>query len=269
MEGMMYEIACNWSNALSILLAEGRVDVDYVKYGVYPDYDKQFARIRPMKPLLLHGLGCFDHAGMRNPADVDFAAANARIAACGSPHYGLHMAIQHADMDAGMTEAEVRERLLGGIQMFRSGIGVPLLVENTPDSPQDRTQFDHYPYAEPEKLAELLETADVGLLLDLTHAKITCLYRGWDIHDFLGMLPLARVREIHVNGSGVDADGAPADTHQAMAAADLALLEWTLARTRPAIVTLEYNGIAGEPESLVRENLIAQLERIAEDSGRA
>lgn len=258
----MYKIGCNWSAALGALLAEGRADLDYVKYGVYPDYDEKFARIRPMKPILLHGLGCFDHAGMRSPERVDFEAANARIAACGSPHYGLHLAIQNADMDAGMTEGDVRERLLSGVRTFRGNLRVPLLIENTPDSPQDRTTFDHHPYAEAEKLADILETADVGLLLDLTHAKITARYRGWNVRDFLSALPLNRVREIHVDGSGRDENGFPADTHQAMEEEDYALLEWTLARTNPRVVTLEYNGVEGENDATIRENLIRQLSRL-------
>lgn len=258
----MYRIGCNWSEALGALLIEGIVDVDFVKYGVYPDYDEKFARIRPMKPILLHGLGCFDHAGMRSPEAVDFTAANVRIAACGSPHYGLHLAIKNADMDPGMTDADVRARLLSGIRTFKENLRAPLLLENTPDSPQDRAAFDHHPYAEPEKLADILETADAGLLLDLTHAKITARFRGWDVRDFLRALPLQRVREIHINGSGKDESGFPADTHQAMEAEDRSLLDWTLARTNPNVVTLEYSGFAGEPESAVRKNLLIQLTQL-------
>jgi uncharacterized protein (UPF0276 family) len=257
-------VGCNWSDALGALIAEGRADVDYVKYGVYPDYEEKFAQIRPQKPILLHGLGCFDHAGMMDPGGVDFEAANARIAACGSPHYGLHLAIQNADVKPGMAESGMRARLLFGVKTFKENIRVPLIVENTPDSPKDRTVFDHYPYAEPEKLADILETADVGLLLDLTHAKITARFRGWDIRDFLSALPLHRVREIHVNGSGVDESGFPSDTHQAMEEEDYALLEWVLARTSPRVVTLEYSGVKGEGEARVRENLIRQLLRLKE-----
>lgn len=66
----MSRIGCNWSDALSALIREEIVDVDYVKYGVYSDYDEQFARIRPRKPILLHGPGCFDHAGMRGANDT-------------------------------------------------------------------------------------------------------------------------------------------------------------------------------------------------------
>ena len=56
----------------------------------------------------------------------------------------------------------------------------------------------------------------MNLLLDLTHAKITALYRNWDIHDYIKELPLHHIKEIHVNGSGHDEQGFPADIYQSM-----------------------------------------------------
>ena len=97
------------------------------------------------------------------------------------------------------------------------------------------------------------------LVLDLTHAKITALYREWDIYEFLRELPLDRIREIHVNGSGYDDQGFPADTHQAMDTADFDLLEWVLGLARPDVVTLEYNGVKGESAEMVSDNLRRQL----------
>lgn len=52
----------------------------------------------------------------------------------------------------------------------------------------------------PEQLNRLFIENDVSFLLDLTHAKITAKYRGWDIHDYIRQLSLNRVVEIHVNG---------------------------------------------------------------------
>ncbi len=253
------KIACNWSESLRALLAGGQVQVDYIKMGVYGDFDRQFQSARALKPILLHGLGCFDHSGMRDIGIVDFGRANSLLAQCGSPHYGLHLAIQNAYMDAPMRDDEIHALMSRQIQIFKKNLRVPLLLENTPDSPQDRTVFDHRPYAEAEKISRLLRENDVGLLLDLTHAKITALYREWDIYEFLRELPLDRIREIHVNGSGYDDQGFPADTHQAMDTADFDLLEWVLGLARPDVVTLEYNGVKGESAEMVSDNLRRQL----------
>jgi uncharacterized protein (UPF0276 family) len=63
--------------------------------------------------------------------------------------------------------------------------------------PQERVLFDHYPYIMPNQFRRLLNDNNVFFLLDLTHAKITAQYRGWDIRDYIRRLPLDRVKEIH------------------------------------------------------------------------
>ena len=148
------------------------------------------------------------------------------------------------------------------IQVFKKNLSVPLLLENVPDSPQDRIVFDHYPYVEAEKIDRLITENGVGLLLDLTHAKITALYRKWNIYDYLKVLPLNRIREIHINGSGYDNDGFPADTHQSMSDEDYELLDWVLSRSNTEIVTLEYCGINSENEEIVCRNLKYQLTKL-------
>ena len=258
----MCKIACNWSETLGALLADGQADVDYIKMGVYGEFEKQFDFVRSLRPVLLHGLGYFEHSGMRDAGIVDFQRSNRLLAECGSPHYGLHLAIQNADMASPMGDEEIHAHMSTQIQTFKRNLAVPLLLENTPDSPQDRTVFDHHPFAEAEKISRLLLEDDVGFLLDLTHAKITALYREWNIHDYLGGLPLDRIKEIHVNGSGYDEQGFPADTHQAMEAEDYELLNWVLGHSNPDFVTLEYNGIKSEEQETVRANLRRQLEEL-------
>ena len=58
----------------------------------------------------------------------------------------------------------------------------------------------------------MLRENDVSLLLDITHVKLTSKYNGIDVHEYLEMLLLNRVAEIHINGSGQDKDGYPMDT---------------------------------------------------------
>lgn len=255
-------IGCNWSKTLKNLIENGSIKIDYIKTGAYGMFDEEFSIMRSLCPILLHGLGYFEHAGMKNIEIVDFNLANTLLKKCGSPHYGLHLSIKKSDMSLGMTEENIYQLMSKQIQTFKNNIEVPLLLENTPDSPQDRVLFDHYPYIMPEKLRRLLVDNDVFFLLDLTHAKITAQYRGWDIHDYIRQLPLDRVKEIHVNGSGYDKDGFPADTHQAMEDEDYKLLEWALNYTKPDIVTLEYNGIETENDSTIIYSLQKQLNEI-------
>lgn len=255
----MGKIACNWSEILGGLLADGQVHIDYIKMGAYGEFEKQFTFVRSLKPILLHGLGCFEHSGMKDISVVDFKRANTLLAKCGSMHYGLHLAIKNADMTSPMSDEEIHVHMSQQIQIFKNNLSVPLLLENIPDSPQDRTVFDHYPYAEAGKIGRLLQENDVGLLLDLTHAKITALYRERNVRDYLRELPLDRVKEIHVNGSGYDEQGFPADTHQSMDIVDYELLNWVLGYSKPDVVTLEYCGLESENEETIAKSLRHQL----------
>jgi len=256
------KIGCNWSEALKFLLEKDTMIIDYIKYGVFKDFYEQFSIIHSMCPTLLHGLGHSEHTGMKSMDMIDFNLANRLIKDCNSPHYGLHLAIENSDMYPDMTDEDIHKHMSKQIQVFKKNISVPLLLENVPDSPQDRIVFDHFPYFMPEQLNKLFKENDVSFLLDLTHAKITARYHNWDIHDYIRQLPLNRVVEIHVNGSGYDKEGFPADTHQSMENEDYELLEWVLHYTNPDIVTLEYNGLETESEETVLYSLKKQLKEI-------
>lgn len=262
-------LGCNWSKALEILLERDTVKIDYIKAGAYGTFNEEFIKMRSLRPILLHGLGNFECTGMNNIEIVDFYLANKLIKDCNSPHYGLHLTVKNSDIYSGMTEENIYERMCENIQMFKNNITVPLLLENIPDTPEDRIVYDHYPYFKPEQIRRVIIENDVSLLLDITHAKITAQYHGLDVYDYIGQLPLERIVEIHVNGSGYDKDGFPADTHESMKYEDFKLLEWVLNRSNPDVVSLEYAGINNESEDIIicsLEKQLNQLERICGSS---
>lgn len=250
-------IGCNWSKALEILLERDAVKVDYIKSGAYGKFNEEFLKMRSLRPILLHGLGYFECTGMNNIEVVDFDLANKQIKDCNSPHYGLHLTLKNSDMHQGMTEENIYERMCENIQLFKKNLQVPLLLENIPDTPEDRVVYDHYPYMKPEQISRLLVDNDVSFLLDISHAKITAQYHGWNVYEYIGQLPLESIVEIHVNGSGYDKDGFPADTHEAMKDEDYKLLEYVLKRANPYVVSLEYVGTKNEDE----ETIICSLEK--------
>lgn len=255
-------IGCNWSEALKLLLERKEVEIDYIKSGAYENFNELFPIMRSMHPILLHGLGYFEHTGMKNTDMIDFNLANRLINDCNSPHFGIHLSIKNSDMYPGMTDEDIHKHMSKQIQIFKKNLKVPILLENTPDSPQDRTIFDHYPYIMPEQFSRLFAENEVSFLLDLTHAKITAQYHGWNVYEYIRQLPLNRVVEIHINGSGYDREGFPTDTHQAMENEDYTLLEWVLNYANPDIVTLEYNGIETENDETIMLSLKKQLKGI-------
>ncbi|MCL2255118.1 MAG: DUF692 family protein [Lachnospiraceae bacterium] len=260
----MAKIGCNWSLELFDLITNQQVSVDYIKTGAFGAFDEYFQTMRSLKPILLHGLSHYETAGMKNSGIVDFDRANRLLAECGSPHYGLHLAITNADMAPDMSIKDIPERMAKVVQIFKKKLAVPLLLENIPESPQEIVLYDYFPYSAAEQIAKIIYDNDVGFLLDLTHAKIACMTRGWDVRDYLRALPLERIREIHVNGAGRDAGGFPDDTHEAMEDEDFELLDFVLSYAAPEIISLEYIGTPTEAADEIREKLRVQLNRLNE-----
>jgi len=258
----MIKIACNYSTELAELIKNKTVDIDFIKAGLYGDYTDKLDMMRAMKPVLLHGMGYNERAGMKNIGEVDFNKINRYLSDYGSPHLGLHLAITNSDMTRELSGDEIYNLMSEQIQLFKKNLRVPLLLENVPDTPEDRTEYDHHPYSGADNISKIIIDNDVYFLLDISHAKITAEYNGWDMYEYLLGLPLDRVKEIHVNGSGCDEHGNPTDPHAAMTDADYIWLEWVLNRTKPEIISLEYYGIKNESSGQITENLIIQLNKI-------
>ena len=83
---------------------------------------------------------------------------------------------------------------------------------------------------------------EVGLLLDLARAKVTAHGTNTELREYLSLLPLSLVRELHVVGTRSLDDGTLRDNHLEMDSDDYNILEWVLDRTSPMIITLEYGG---------------------------
>jgi uncharacterized protein (UPF0276 family) len=91
---------------------------------------------------------------------------------------------------------EAVEVLCRNIATVRRVIETPLLLENItytvtlPGSEMTEAEF----------IAEVLERADCGLLLDVTNLYTNAINHGYDPGDFLDRLPLERVVQLHFAG---------------------------------------------------------------------
>jgi uncharacterized protein (UPF0276 family) len=129
------------------------------------------------------------------------------------------------------------DRFVRRVAALARAVDLPILLENMPAPPDEkgRYAFD----ADPDIINEILARTGCHLLLDLAHARVAAAGQGLDVHDYLALLPLDKVLQIHVSGPGMR-DGHLRDLHEPLQEVDYALLDWVLARTRPQVVTLEY-----------------------------
>ena len=234
----MPELGCNYSPELMSLFGAGRVDVDWIKLSRWEVFREELEVARPVRPVLLHVL---PSAGSPSFDDVDWDGLNRAMRDCGSPHTGLHLSTARADWgDGEPSDDEIVERLAAGTRLWASRMEAPLLVENVPF--HDGARGCLRPATDPEVIREVCERADVGLLLDLAHLRVSCWHRAEDAHAYLQRLPLERVREIHVCGPEMTEDRGLLDRHLEMRAEDYELLRHALEWTSPRVVSLEYGG---------------------------
>ena len=158
---------------------------------------------------------------------------------------------QHVDVEAAV------EWNCAAARVLKETLPVPLLLENMPHWPHDVP----HEAVRPAFIRAVLEQVDVPMLLDLAHARVSAAALGISSQDYLAALPLERVQEIHVSGPR-KVNGRLRDAHEPLESEDYELLRWTLGRTMPRAVTLEY--IKPEPESLR-----TMVQKLAEILGKA
>jgi uncharacterized protein (UPF0276 family) len=125
--------------------------------------------------------------------------------------------------------------LVENVCMVREHLPVPLALENVaslfewPDGEKDEATF----------LAEVLERADVLLLLDIANVYANARNHGFDAVSFLDRIPLERLAYAHIAG-GIERNGLYHDTHaHPVSDSVLQLLEELCSRVRVPGVLLE------------------------------
>jgi uncharacterized protein (UPF0276 family) len=164
-------------------------------------------------PVIPHGIAL--SLGSAAPPDRDRLAALGKLAGrLGSPLVSEHIAfVRSGDLEAGHLlplprTREALEVVIANITMAKEALPVPLALENIaalcewPGAAMDEATF----------LTEILERADVLLLLDLENVYANARNHGGDPVAFLGRLPLHRLAYVHVAG-GVEREGLYHDTH--------------------------------------------------------
>jgi uncharacterized protein (UPF0276 family) len=167
-----------------------------------------------------------------------------------TPWHSVHLGFAAAEVGAEgpmmvpwspvLARDVLREAIAETARGLAAALPVPLLLENLDYWPSGA--YEHV--AEPSFIAEVLEDADTGFLLDLAHARVAAAYVGVPIDEYLARLPLARVRELHVSGPRLR-DGVLTDAHDTLDDEDYRLVAAVLRVVRPGAVTFEYGGEDG------------------------
>lgn len=234
-------LAINYSPEALALLDEGVLELDLIKLPAWPDL---VARVRAERPeeVYVHFGFHLGTSGL-DPEQLDLAAEYLEQGL--ARHLNCHLAPSSREAGAGQVERELGEL----VERFSAG---RILVENVPwmdlpDYPIDALA------AEPVYVSEVVHAHGCGLLLDLAHARISCLELGLDEREHLTAHPVEALRELHVTGVA-RVEGGPLRDSMPFSAADWELVTWALDRIAdgdwptPEIIALEYGGIGSRFE---------------------
>lgn len=236
-------LGCNYSEELINLLSQDRVKVDYIKLGLYDMYRAGMSISRSICPVLLHGIGenINEHAGMKFTAtnEINWEEINSAIKLFKSPHLGFHLSTTLDDWNGETVDSEIAvNRMIETTKAWAEHICVPFAIENIPYYGFKGTlRFA----TDPSVINMVCEKANVGLILDIAHARVSASHRKEDVYEYISSLSLNKVKEIHVVGVLITEEGLT-DKHLEMQEEDYKLLEWVLTLTDPNIITLEYGG---------------------------
>jgi len=137
----------------------------------------------------------------------------------------------------------------------KARLPVPLILENiTYYAELGRSEMD-----EAEFIAEVLEGADAGWLLDLNNVYVNGLNFGFDPRQWLLRMPLERVTQMHIAGHKRFGD-LTLDTHGAPVIEPvIRLMQWVLTQLgRPVPVLLERDTHIPPLEELLEERAVLQ-----------
>ena len=235
--------AINWSPEAAELLNEGAIEIDIYKCTTWPDMVEKAQAQRPAYihfPLVI---------GRNQQADWDFAAIENWLNTTDTHLVNLHITPSKPHFTEDIADDDLCHALVKEVMVFVKHFGAErVIIENCP-----YTEFgikDGYiPQGmQPQLIYNITEATDCGLLLDVSHAVLTCEMFKQDWHDYINQLPVNRIREMHVTGIGTWSTGEHGD-HLPLTASDWDNLEWCFAQIRagkwakPDILALEYGGI--------------------------
>ncbi|MDR3671167.1 MAG: DUF692 domain-containing protein [Holophaga sp.] len=217
-------------------------------------------RILARDPVISHGLGL--SVGGFDPFDPGYLDQLAEfLAFTGSPWHSEHLCFSSVDgstthelLPMPMTRAAARHTVRR-VRELKGRLPVPFLLENI----TYYAELGETELAEPDFLAEILDGADIGWLLDINNIYVNSLNFGFDPRQWLERVPLERVVQMHIAGHErwgglvIDTHGAPVIDPV------LELMRWVLPRIgRPVPVLLERDNAIPELGELLAERAAIQ-----------
>jgi uncharacterized protein (UPF0276 family) len=236
-------LTTNISPALIELLQDDKEIIDGLEVGPWftisqiVTYKAQYSRY----PFYFHGVNLANKSRMCPLSDRDIENY---LFVTGSPLISIHLSFLKPIERAinlvikrrfpKINPIKSKAYFISRIKKIISRINIPVLLENLDPIPG----YDNYEI-QPINICFVLQETGCNLLLDIGHARLSAEYLGIPPKEYISLLPLTKIKQIHVSGPRIR-NGQLFDAHDTMQNIDYELLEHVLAKTNPNIITLEY-----------------------------
>ncbi len=215
-------------------------------------------RLQAAYPVVPHGVsmslgGAFDAthlARLKRLVDaLDPPWVSDHICWTGSAHANTH------DLLPVPYTRDMIDRMADRIRRVQDVLGRPFAVENASsyltyrDSVMPEWAF----------VAELVDRADCGLLLDVNNAFVSSVNHGFDPATYLAEVPADRVVQMHLAGHSIMDEGYRLDTHDHPVCDEVwDLFRLAVSRVGPVSVLVEWDGLIPSWERLSEEAAMAR-----------
>ncbi len=243
------KLAINYSPQTAELLATQRVEFDLYKTTEWPE---MIAAAEMQRPAYVH----FPlMAGRHNLDAVGTARIKELLNTTATPYVNTHLAPHAIDFDMLFTSTDERyidllvESMMKDIRAMIDNFGREnIILENANYDPNYQVPTL---VIQPEVISRVVAESGCGLLLDLAHARMSAVYFGIDMQEYISRLPVHALRELHVAGTRYIDEQKRLVDHYPMTDEDWSITEWALANIHngtwpePKLVGFEYGGTGG------------------------
>lgn len=246
---MLYAI--NYSPEAAELLRKGQIEIDRFKCPPWPDMIAEAEALRPVAVHFPLRAGPGDLETSVNWHEVEHFLDTTETA-----FVNIHLAVRAREMPhlpadsplEGGERQQVIERLLSDVEAVVRRFGAErVIAENVPYHPGYTPNL--YATVQPEVVSAVIRESGCGLLLDISHARISAHALGMEPRDYLQALPVERLRELHF--TGLHDWGFMLMDHLSVLESDWPWLDWVLEQIRTDgwgaahMLAFEYGGIGG------------------------
>jgi uncharacterized protein (UPF0276 family) len=265
------KLAVNYSPQAADLLDEGKIRFDLYKSTHWPE---MISAAGKQLPVYVH-FGML--AGRRDVEQTGWNVIDHRLRTTSTYYVNTHLAPRNSDfgdLPLGALNDQVSlamaEAMFHDIDQLTNHYGHErIIAENAvwdPDWEIPRLVL------EPSVISSVVNTMDVGFLLDIAHARISAQKLGYSPREYIRRLPTHRLRELHITGVRYHEGKGRLLDHLAMTEEDWSLAEWAIehiarkAWPEPWAVALEYGGtgdhFAWRSERAVLEQDVPRLSQL-------